>query len=289
MAAWLRLILLSLIWGSSFILMKRGLFSPTGEVLFTGLQVGMLRIFTAFLALAPLAIYHFTKVDKKKIPLIIFSGLLGNGIPALLFAVAQTQISSSLSGILNSLTPFCTLLLGVLLFKVPLQKKSIWGVIIGLLGAAYLILSKGFGDSSNITYSLLVVIATFCYGANVNIIKEYLPEVKSLHISTISFTFTGLAALVYLLATQSFTAVLSTPEMTQGAIYIAILGVVGTGIALIIFNQLIKLTTAVFATSVTYLIPIVAIFWGIFDGETLAIDQWIASLVILSGIKIMRG
>ena len=289
MGAWVRLIFLSIIWGSSFILMKKGLFSADGTTLYSGMQVATIRLFTAFIVLMPIGLYQWRKTSKKDLGWIIFAGILGNGIPAFLFAFAQTRIESSLTGILNSLTPFFTLLLGWFLFRIAVGKRAIIGVVLGLVGAIYLIAMRPGNTSGDLWYASLIVVATMCYGANVNLIKSRLPHLSSLQITSISFLLTGSLSFFYLLFSGTFSVALQSEAFRYGFGYISILGIVGTALALLVFNDLIKVTTAVFASSVTYLIPVVAILWGLTDGEQMLWTQWLATALILSGIKIIRS
>ncbi|PCI93570.1 MAG: EamA family transporter [Flavobacteriales bacterium] len=276
---WITLLFLAIIWGSSFILMKKGLEVYSHSV------VAALRISIAFLVLIPFAITSLKKVRLKDWKYIIFTGIVGNGIPAFLFTLAQTKVASSLSGMLNSLVPVFALIIGVILFKSKPLKSQIIGIIIGLLGAIGLITSNGLNfENSNINYSLLIVLATLCYALSVNVIKTYLKEINSIHIAALSFFSLGPFTIAYLFTTDFVNVSISNPFSNIALIYIVILSVFGTALAIILFNMLIKKTSTLFATSVTYLIPIVAIFWGFFDGEKINILQLISVIIILTGI-----
>jgi drug/metabolite transporter (DMT)-like permease len=276
---WITLLFLALIWGSSFILMKKGL------VVYSHHVVAALRISLAAIVLIPFAIKAFNKVKTKDWKYLIFVGAIGNGIPAFLFTYAQTEVSSSLTGMLNALVPIFSLIIGAIMFQTKPLKTQIIGILIGLVGACGLILSNGLPtENSNFFFILLIVIATICYGLSVNVIKTYLREIKSIHITALSFISLAPFTIAYLFSTDFIEVTLNDPASFNALIYIGILSVIGTSIAIILFNLLIKNTTTVFATSVTYLIPIVAIFWGLFDGETINFYQIISAAITLLGI-----
>jgi drug/metabolite transporter (DMT)-like permease len=281
---WITLILLALTWGSSFILMKRGLiyFSPT--------EVAAFRISVAMLVLLPIALRNLSSFKGKVLPLFL-AGLFGNAIPAFLFALGQTQISSSLSGMLNSLTSLFTLLIGILFFGMAAMRWQIIGVIVALIGALGVIGFENltqFSDAGK--YSLLIIIAAGCYGIGVNVIKSKLHDVKPTHITSLSFLMVGPPLFMYLLFGTNFLNTLSTnTESWLGVFYLSLLAIVGTAIAVIMFNRLIKETTAVFATTVTYLIPIVALGWGFVDGERVTMTQVSFMALILVGIFLINS
>lgn len=283
--AWLYLILLSLIWGSSFILMKEGM------VVFTSDEVATLRITIAFLALSPFLIKHFKSVDLKKDWLgLTIMGVFGNLLPAFLFTAAETQISSSLTGMLNALTPLFTILIGVLVFKTKIQNFQIAGVAIGLVGAVCLMgFSEGGGETKNMMFSLLVVAATFCYAISVNGIKKYLSHVNSVAASVWAFTIIGPIAIAYLFLRTDFqTHLTENPNGYNALGYICLLAIFGTAVAVILFNNLIKLSGIVFASSCTYLIPVVAIGWGLLDGETVTVIQFFAMGIVILGVWLIN-
>jgi len=287
--SWFLLIILAFIWGSSFILMKRGLFSANGDETLLPRQLAGLRIALAGLVLLPVAIKHRKAITKQNWKFLLIVGLLGNGIPAFLFAVAQTHISSSLSGLLNSLVPLFTMLLGYFVFKIKTKWFNALGVIIGLGGALGLIVaSKNTEGESDFWFSMLVVAATLCYAISVNVIKSKLHEVKSLAITSLGFGFLIVPCLFYLGTTDIILRLDVVPGAWSSLGYTAILSLVGTGLAVVLFNGLIKETTAIFASSVTYLIPIVAIGWGVLDGEVLSGGQIMFALVILSGVYLVN-
>ncbi len=269
-----------LVWGSSFIFIKRGL-----EV-FSHLQVGGLRIALSFFVLIPFAVKRFKKVDKSDLKFFVLAGLLGNGIPAFMFAKAQTGLDSYMAGILNSLTPLFTLVIGIIFFGIKAWWMNIAGVVIGLIGAVGLLWSSSGGSLSlNIYFSMAVVVATICYALNMNIVKRFLRKYDAVTITSVAFIFIGIPALFYILLLTDFIPRMHVGiEAWKSLGYICILSFLGTSLAVILLNRLIKRTSAVFASSVTYLMPIIAIMWGVLDGEVfLAIfAAWI--VVILGGV-----
>lgn len=276
---WIVLFFLAFIWGSSFILMKRGLISYSHDV------VASLRLVISFTCFIPIAIKNLKKVKRKDLKFLFLVGLFGNGIPAFLFTKAETGISSSLAGMLNSLVPLFTILIGYTIFKIYTNKLKFIGVFIGLIGAIVLLSSNGVNIKNNeFEYGAYVVLATICYAISVNTIKKYLQDVSALIVSSFAFLFIGPPLLIYLFTTDFITITVSNPNAYNSLFYIAILSLFGTALSLVLFNLLVKHTTAVFASTVTYLIPIFAIFWGIIDGETIHFIQVFGVLIILIGI-----
>jgi drug/metabolite transporter (DMT)-like permease len=282
--SWIILLVLTLIWGSSFILIKKGL------VYFSSLQVGALRIAISFLFLLPFALFKVRKPNRKEWKFLILVGLIGSGMPAFLFAKAQTVIDSSLAGILNSLTPLFTLLIGITFFALRSRWYNFLGVLLGLTGAIGLINSSGsLGFEFNMQYAIYVIIATICYATNVNLVKFRLARLDPVTITAISFLVIGLPALLHLLIFTDFINRVGAQEGSlTGLLYIGILAVVGTGLALIIFNSLVKIASPVFASSVTYTIPLVAVFWGLADGETISWTAIVWMGMILFGVFLVN-
>ncbi|MFY8180132.1 MAG: DMT family transporter [Flavobacterium sp.] len=275
---WLFLTVLALIWGSSFILIKKGL------VGLSPMQLGSLRIIFSAIFLIIIGFKSITEIKQHQWKYIALTSLFGTFIPAFLFAIAQTQISSSVSSILNSLTPLNTLIIGGLAFGLSFKRTQVFGVIIGLIGTLLLIVNGAMNHpNQNYWYTVLVLIASICYATNVNLLKKHLSDVKPLSISTGNFLVMLIPALIVLLSTD-FLSVVENAEVQNSMIYIIILGVVGTGIANIIFFKLIQMSSPVFATSVTYLIPVVAFFWGLLDNEMLTPIQFIGAFIILIGV-----
>jgi drug/metabolite transporter (DMT)-like permease len=253
----LLLIVLTLIWGTSFILMKRGL------IVFSAGEVGAIRVVAASVFLLPFAVSRLKDLQQHHYAKLFLSGLLGIFFPAFLFAMAQTKMQSALTGILNSLTPMFTLIIGVLLFNQQFKIRSLAGIIIGLAGTALLIASHTEGEIGGINlFALFVIVACICYGINVNYVKLKLSDLKALTITSISLMLIGPLALIYLLGFTDFSDnVVSKDGAGEALAYLLLLGLMSTSIATILFNRLIKISTPLFASSITYLIPIVAVMW----------------------------
>lgn len=281
---WLLLLGLSLVWGSSFILIKKGL------VVFSAGEVGAIRIMVASLFLLPMALPHLKGLNARQWKLLFITGLLGNFFPAFLFAIAETQLTSALTGILNALTPLFVLLVGLAFFKQKIILRTGIGLFIGFAGTAFLVF-MGAENIGNINYYVFyVILATLCYGINLNIIKYFFQHLSAKEITSISLLLVGPIAIIYLFAATDFTHKMAFQEGAWIAFfYIFILGVLGTAIALLFFNRLVKITSPIFTSLVTYLIPIVAIAWGILDGETVLAGHYIGMAVIILGILVARG
>ncbi len=278
--SWSLLIALSLIWGSSFILIKKGL------AVYSPLEVAGIRIFTASLFMMPFALAWLRRVDKKYYFLIFFTGFIGSFIPAILFAVAQTQLDSAITGIMNALTPAFVMIVGTLFYRQRITMLQIAGLILAFGGTAMLMFIRSGGAVENVNFFiLLVVLATLLYGINVNILKFNLSEIGHLAISSISIFSIGFLAATQLFFFTDFTQKLMQEEKALLALfYITFLGMIGTGFALMLFNKLLKMTSPLFSSSVTYFIPIVAVFWGLVDGERLTLLHFISMAVIITGV-----
>jgi drug/metabolite transporter (DMT)-like permease len=274
---WLALLILSLIWGTSYILMKKGLES------FSPYQVGALRIVITFICLLPVALRHFHHLNKTNILSIIIIGLFGSVIPAFLFPLAETKISSSLAGMLNSLSPVFTLVFGITIYKRKAIGTQIAGVFLGLLGAAGLLYTGSFTFN---LYGLLVVLATILSGISSNEVSK-VKELNGIKITALSFFVTSPLAIIYLLFSD-----LSVPVHTENWVrnlsYIGILAVLGSAVALVIYYLLIRDTSPIFASSVTYFIPIVATLWGLADNEQFYSSMLISIIFIFAGVFIIN-
>lgn len=279
---WVILLLLSLIWGTSFILMKRGLESYSNS------QVAAFRIFFSFVFMLPITLRNIKAINRGNVMSLIIVGFIGFAIPAFLFTKAQTRIDSSLAGMLNSLTPLFTLIVGILFYRSHARWVNIAGLIMGLIGAVGLMWNGDINVFKGINaFALFIVAATICYGINVNEIKFKLVNLSSLEITSLSFLFTGPIAGIFLLFTD-FTPVRETPDYLLNLAYVAILALFSSVIAVLVFNHLIKYTTTLFATSVTYIIPLFAIMWGIIDGESIRLIQVIWISIILLGVYLVN-
>jgi drug/metabolite transporter (DMT)-like permease len=276
---WLIFIILSIIWGSSFIMMKEGLLH------LSAFQVASLRIVFSGIVLFPSAVKHFKNIPKNKLLTIFMSGVLGSLLPAYLFCVAELGIDGALAGTLNSLTPIFVIITGALFFSSKTSANKILGIAIAFAGSILLLLAKNnMHSSQNLAYVTYVVLATICYGFNVNMVFKHLKDIGSLQIASVALTLNAIPALIVLY----FTGYFSLPLTETGVLYstgqAALLGILGTAIASIIFYKLVKSAGAVFASMVTYGIPIIANFWGLIYGEEVGWKQFGCLVLILTGV-----
>lgn len=280
----LLLIILAFIWGSSFILMKEGLKS------FNSFQVASFRLSIAGVFFIPVFIKFIRKVDRKDYPVLLISGLTGSGVPAFLFTYAQLHINSSTAGALNALTPFFTLVIGVLFLGLTLQRTKALGVLIGFIGALMIILFKPKGGPFEIElHGFLIMLATLLYGINVNLIKQRLSHYSPWVVAALPIVFMLPFSGTILIASNFFTEMdFRVTQNVQSLVAISLLGLFGTALSLVMFNRLIQMTNAVFASSVTYLIPVFAMVWGLLDKEKTGIIQVLGMLLILIGIAVIR-
>jgi len=279
---WLVFALLSIVWGSSFILMKEGLKA------FTPYQVASLRMLSAGIVLLPFALKALRQIPKERMGLVIFSGILGNFIPAYLFCIAETQIDSSLAGILNSLTPMFTIIVGVLFFKAQTSAVKIIGMIIGFIGLSFLLAAGKEVSLHNLSFASLVLLATLFYGINVNLVGKYMQNLGSLNIASVAFSFLIIPSIVVLYFTNYFTNNFSDPIVIRSLIACSLLGIIGTSVATILFYFLVKRAGILFGSLVTYGIPVVAVIWGLMDGEQLNFMQVLCLGLILIGVYIVN-
>lgn len=280
---WLLLGLLSLIWGSSFILMKKGLDAFSSE------QVAAIRLSISFLCMVPMAISRYNQVARKDWKHLIVVGWAGSGFPAFLFALAQTRIPSAVAGMLNSLTPLFTLLLGMLFFGLSFRWSWLLGIILGLLGVTLIIGQINdwtFGSAG--WYALAALGGTIFYAISGNTVKTHLGHLDSFTIGSLGFATVGMPALLVLFSTD-FTYRLTEIEgawLSMG--YISLLALFGTVFASILFYYVVQRTNQVFASMVSYLIPLVAIGWGLLDGENLHWIFIVGMVLILIGVQTTR-
>lgn len=288
--SWMMLLFLALIWGSSFILMKRSL------IAFTPYQIGALRMILAGLALSPWVLVKVGKEVWKKITptqwwVMVVVGAIGNGIPAFLFPLAETRINSASAGILNAMTPLFVWVIGISFFQLRASRKQLLGLGLGLIGATILV-TTGKGELNlldHITYSLLAILATVFYGISANLVQRYLTSLGPIFITGVALGSAAIPYSIFLLFSGFFERMQTHPEAWEGLFYVGLLSIVGTAMALVFFNRLLQKTHVIFATSVTYLIPIVALSWGVLDGETIVMWQLLGMAVIISGVYLINN
>ena len=277
------LLALSLVWGSSFILIKKALLA------FDPIDLACMRISISAIAFVPILYLQRKKVPWKDWKLFLAVGLTGSGVPAFMYLIAQTNINSTVSGLLNSLTPIWTLIIGIIIFKNKMDASKTIGVLIGFLGAALLmIFSKSEGENTNLWYGFFIVLGTLCYGVSGNMVKHYFQNVKSIIISATSFCLIGPPAIVYLLYKGTLTSIEWNQEQVYSFGAVLLLSLIGTVLATIIFYKLIQDTNAVFGSSVAYIMPLVAMGWGFVDGEAIGLVVILSMILILSGVYLIK-
>jgi len=280
---WIYLVALSIVWGSSFILMKKAL------VGLTAIQVGALRILITAIFLVPFGFKSLLRIKRRHWYYLAISGFIGSFFPAFLFAYAVEKIDSSIASILNSLTPLNTLIFGALIFGFGFRKRQLFGVLIGLIGTILLILKGAeLNPDQDYFYATFILVASVGYAFNVNILKKYLHDLDAFSITVGNFVLLIIPTLIVLWFTDFFQTFEVTETSINGILYLTVLAVFGTGIAKIMFNRLIQISNPIFSSSVTYLIPIVAISWGIFDGEKVTFFQFGSGFIILLGVYLVN-
>ena len=286
--AWFIFIALAVTWGSSFMLMKKSMYASSGSALLSPVEVALLRLAIAMFTLLPVFIFYIRKIPKSLWKYLAVVGVFGNGLPAFLFTFGQTQVSSSLAGILNSTVPLFTLLLGGLFFGLKTKIYNRVGILIGFIGTTIIILGGRIVlQFDSLFYPFLITVATLCYAISLNTIKRYLKDVNAVQITAAALTIVGIPSLVYLLFSDIPAKIIDEPALQYAFGYTAILAIFGTAIALVFFNWLIKMSSALFASSVTYFIPIVAVLWGWIDHESVSALQIFGGAVILYGVYLV--
>jgi drug/metabolite transporter (DMT)-like permease len=287
--SWIILIFLAFVWGSSFILMKKSMY-PTGtEMVLNPYQVGTLRIVIAALILLPFAIRDFRFMTRKDFFLLAVAGVTGNLVPATLFTLAETEIDSSLAGMLNMGTSFFVVLIGIFIYKSKPSKYQVAGIICGASGLYMILHSQIQFDFGKIEYALLILLATFSYAICLTTVKFKLQHLPALAITSLAFFIILWPALLSTLMLDSFDPIINHPDGLKALGYLAILSVVGTALAVFLFNKLVSIASHIFATGVTYLMPVIAIFLGVLDGDDFKITNipWI--LLIITGVWLLNN
>lgn len=280
---WILLALLSLIWGSSFILIKKSLdhFNPY--------EVGALRVLIAGLVLLPVAIKNIRKFPKKNVKWLILAAITGNFIPMFLFPIAETEVSSSIAGIINSMMPIFVIIVGALLWKFETTKRQIIGVLISFSGACILAFSGGEGGEFKLIPILLLLLATLLYAISTTTVKSKLSDIPAKILSAFVFSFVLIfPSFIALVFAGFFNELKMDNNLLVGLGFVSLLSVFGTGLAMMLNYRLLSVSTPLFASTVTLLMPIVAIIWGILDGEKLTIMQGFGGVIILAGLIFLR-
>jgi drug/metabolite transporter (DMT)-like permease len=275
--------ILAIVWGSSFILMKRAL------NVYTPLQIGAFRIFVAFIALLPVIVRRIRTIERRKWKYFLIAGFAGNGIPSVLFPLAETNVSSAVAGMINSLTPIFTLIVGVLLYGMKVGRGRITGLFVGLLGAILLLTGNKNGNAFEINlYAIYIVLATICYAFSVNTIRYKLSDTDSVTNTAFALMCAGIPMSIILFSTDFIPRTFSSEGSVYAITYILLLGLLSTALSTVLFNRVIKTSGALSAASITYLIPVVAVLWGLYDQENLGWIHLFGLLAILSGVYIVN-
>ena len=280
---WVLLVLLSVIWGSSFILIKKSLEN------FNPYEVGALRVLIAGIILLPLAILNIRKFPKKHLKWLILAAVTGNFIPMFLFPIAETEVSSSIAGIINSMMPIFVIIVGALLWKFQTTKRQVIGVIISFTGACILAFSGGEGGEFKLIPILLLLLATLFYAISTTTVKSKLSDVPAKILSAFVFSFVLiLPSLIALVFAGFFNNLQVNSGLWEGLGFVSLLSIFGTGLAMMLNYKLLSVSTPLFASTVTLLMPVVAIIWGLLDGEKLTLMQGFGGVIILAGLIFLR-
>ena len=281
---WVLLVVLSIIWGSSFILIKKSLEH------FTPYEVGALRVLIAGIVLLPLAILNIKKFPRKHLKWLIIAAVTGNFIPMFLFPIAETQISSSIAGIINSMMPIFVIIVGTLFWKFSTSKRQLIGVAISFFGACILALSGGESGELKLIPIVLLLLATLCYAISTTTVKSELHEIPAKILSAFVFSFVLiLPSLITLVFSGFFNNLHANENLFVGLGFVSLLSIFGTGLAMMLNYRLLSISTPLFASTVTLLMPVVAVIWGILDGEKLTPMQGLGGVVILAGLIFLRA
>jgi len=281
---WVLLVVLSIIWGSSFILIKKSLEH------FTPYEVGALRVLIAGIVLLPLAILNIKKFPRIHLKWLIIAAVTGNFIPMFLFPIAETQISSSIAGIINSMMPIFVIIVGTLFWKFSTSKRQLIGVAISFSGACILALSGGESGELKLIPIVLLLLATLCYAISTTTVKSKLHEIPAKILSAFVFSFVLiLPSLITLVFSGFFNNLHANENLFVGLGFVSLLSIFGTGLAMMLNYRLLSISTPLFASTVTLLMPVVAVIWGILDGEKLTPMQGLGGVVILAGLIFLRA
>jgi drug/metabolite transporter (DMT)-like permease len=287
--AWLILIILALVWGSSFILIKKSMFPVDGERVLNPYQMGALRIVIAGLVLLPFGISNLKHLTKKDFLPLLVVGVCGNFLPATLFSIAGSHIDSSLAGMLNMGTSFFVVILGILFYKSNPSKYQIAGILLGGTGLYLILRSQLSFDMSQVQYALLILVATLFYATSLTTIKFKLQHLPAMTITSLAFFMIVWPAIITAFFFDAFTPLVTNPDGMKSLGFLTILSVVGTATAVFLFNKLITISSPIFASGVTYLMPVVAILMGVLDGDDFKFINIIWIIIIITGVWLLNN
>jgi drug/metabolite transporter (DMT)-like permease len=250
----------------------------------TAAQIASFRIFIAGLVFLPFAVLHISKIPRKKMGLVLLAGLFGNLLPAYCFVITINKIDSSLASILNSLTPICVAAIAISFFKDKIKNQKIIGIVTGFAGLCLLTLYQNTISLDNLGYALLAVAATLMYGINVNLVGHYMKDIKPIHLSTVSLSLMAIPSAFVLWQQDFFQLDFRNADIQKAIFNAGILGIGPSAFATVIFYMLVQRAGGLFASLVTYAIPLVALFWGLKDGEKITFVEIISLCIILFGV-----
>lgn len=289
--AWFLLVLLSIVWGASYILIRLSLKDTDGNQRLLPDQLGAVRMVVASLVLLPFFFKYVKNIKRKHVLFIVISGVCGNGLPAYLYAYAQMHLESAITGMLNSFVPIFAISISALIFGFKVKWNHMIGIVLGILGAYLIVYSK----LMNVTLTReeilpfgLVILATLCYAISLNVIKYKLTDLRPMTITSAAFLSVGIPSLIYLLTTDIVDQVRSQENIWEGIGYVSLLAVMGTAVAVYLFNHLIKISSPLFASSVTYFIPVVATILGFAYGESISYFEFIGMSVLIGGVLLIN-
>jgi len=273
--------LLASIWGASFIFMKLG-GSEFGPFLFMAL-----RTLIASLFLVPIFLLNKKHHDLSGYYLKIFiMSMFSTAIPFVLFGWATLTLTAGITSVLNATTPMFGAIVAFLWLKDKLSLSAVLGLILGFIGVYFLMYDKLVIAQENVMLpTLAVMLASLCYGISANFTKRYLTGVKPLALATGS----QVSATIMLLPISLF-FIPDTMPSNSAITSVLLLGVLCTGIAYIIFFRLITFLGPTKAISVTYLIPVFGLFWGvIFLNEIITSWMMLGCGFVLTGVALTTG
>ncbi|MFK8044987.1 MAG: DMT family transporter [Crocinitomicaceae bacterium] len=285
--AWLILVALSVVWGASFILIKKSMEPIPGEIVFQPFQVGGLRILIAGLVLLPIALKNLKSLNKKNTIYLFLVGLTGNFLPSFLFPLAETEIQSSLAGLLNMGTSVFVILIAWLFFKDKISQKQMIGFALSVFGLSLILVKQIDNEANNFYYALYIILATFFYATSLSLIKYKLQHLKPKVITSLAFFLMLIPAIILSSISQAFSALSFEPIVMTALGYLVILSIIGTALAVLFFNQLVSISSPLFTSSVTYLMPVVALFLGVLDGEDFNAINILWIVIIFVGVFLM--
>ena len=282
--SWIVLLILTVIWGFSYYFIKHSLTS------FSPIQISVLRMIISAVVLSPFLPRALQKVNKKQYLTIIIIAIIGSFLPAFLYPLAQQRISSSLAGIINAFTPICTFGIGVFFFGIKNELSKRFGAIIAFIGALVLILFKSKVElNAELSFLLIAFIVPFLYGINSNVIKKNLNMISGLHLTALLYFSLSIFCIPIAIYTESFDQIIIALNEGNAFYHLLALSILGSAIAMALFNILIKKVNIMFAASVTYLMPIVALIIGFFDDEKIVWNDIVGLILILIGVLIMNN